>query len=45
MYGRSAAGMLTVRLEASGSMPDLTMNRLESADAGQLQRLVRWLVA
>ena len=40
-YGRSAAGPLTGRLEAPGSMPNSTMDRLERAVAGHLQCLVR----
>jgi hypothetical protein len=43
--GRSAAGPLTGWLEAPDSMPDSTMDRLDCAVAGQLRRLVRWLVA
>jgi hypothetical protein len=43
--GRSAAGPLTGWLEAPGSMPNCTTDRLEGAVAGQLQCLVRWLVA
>jgi len=44
-YGRSAAGPLAGWLGAPGSMPNSTMDRLEGAVAGQLQCLVRWLVA
>ena len=38
-YWRSAAGLLAGKLEAPGSMPNSTMDRLEGAVAGQLQCL------
>jgi hypothetical protein len=44
-YGRSAAGLLAGWFGAPSSMPNCTMDRLEGAVAGQLQCLVRWLVA
>jgi hypothetical protein len=43
--GRSAAGPLAGWLEAPSSMPNCTMDRFDGAVAGQLQCLVRWLVA
>ena len=40
--GVQQLGQLAGRLEAPGSMPNSTMDRLECAVAGQLQCLARW---